>query len=196
MFKGRVLLILTFLTLIGLLTPSLAIDLRLHRDYGTSMGGKIKGTFSARVKAVEGLQKVEFYLDDDLGETVAEEPFRWTFKTTDFPDGNYTIKAIAFFADGSREEDSVRTQFVTSFGQWWTMYLMGTVVFVVAIMLFTVWRVNKERKSPKGKTKCPQCGTIFERKWSAMHKGNAYRNTCPICNKTFWADEIKEEKGS
>ncbi len=186
--------IAVLLGVVVLLPITGAIDLRLHRDFGTRIGGKIKGTFSARVKDAEGAERVEFYLDDELVATTTDEPFRWVFKTEDYPEGEHVIRAIAFFVDGEPQEDTVTTSFVTSFGPWWTLYIWGTIVFVVGIVIFAIWQAKRESGRPQGKTRCPQCDTVFERQWSPMHKGNAYRNTCPTCSKKFWADRIDDER--
>jgi len=176
-----------------ILSPTLAIHLALRRDSGTKIGGKIKGKFSVSVKDAGGVERVEFYLNGELVEAVEQGPFKWSFKTGDYPDGNYSIRAVAFLKDGTKEEDGITVQFVTNFGWWWPLYLTGMLLFVAFSVLAALWQTNKERKAPAGKTKCPRCGTVFERKWSAFHKGSAYRNTCPICGETFWAKRLEEE---
>jgi len=182
------------LLLIVLALPiCLAIELRISRDNGTQIGERIKGRFSARIREAEGVESVEFYLDGELVLNDIEEPFRWEFHTRDHPDGIHTIKAIVYLSGGGTEEVETSREFVTDFGQWWNFYIMGMVLFVAGMLIFSIWVTNRERKRPQGKTQCPQCGTVFDRQWSAMHKGAAYRNTCPTCAKTFWADRIEEE---
>ena len=183
----------TVLMLLLVVMPvCLAIELRINRDNGTQIGNKIKGRFSARVRDAEGVEKVEFFLDGELVETDEEEPFRWNFHTRDHPDGVHEIKAIAYHTDGKVTDLGVSREFVSDFGQWWNLYIMGVILFVAGMGIFSIWITNRERKQPQGKTKCPQCETVFDRKWSPMHKGSAYRNTCPTCAKTFWAYKIDE----
>lgn len=190
---GRCLVTLVTVLVLISVPVSCALELKLSRDFGTELGGKIKGTFSVRVRETEGIERVEFYLDGEPVETVTAEPYRWRFKTTDYPDGNHTIRAVAYFESGKTDEGSMRVTFESDFGDWWTIYLWGMVLFVGGILIITVWLTNRERRKPQGKTKCPKCGTVFERKWSPMHMGEALRNTCPMCGNTFWADRIEDE---
>jgi ssDNA-binding Zn-finger/Zn-ribbon topoisomerase 1 len=194
MVRKTLLQALGLLCLVSLLAPSYAVSIRLNRDFGTSMGGKIKGTFSAKVSA-EGATLVEFFLDGEPVASDTEEPFKWTFKTADYPEGDHTIEAVAYFESGT-EKASIQKTFVTSFGPWFTLFLIGVFAITGVSVTLSIWWANKERKAPAGKTKCPQCETVFDRKWSAMHKGSAYRNTCPVCAKTFWAKRIEGEEGT
>jgi ribosomal protein S27AE len=174
--------------------PCSALELRLSRDAGTSIGGRIKGRFSAKVRDADDVDRVEFYLNGELVYTDSDGPFVWSFKTTDYPPGNYTIRAVGYLGTGGEEEDSVTTEFVETFGKFWTLYLWGTILFVAGMAIFSLWVIQRERKRPQGKTKCPQCGSIFDRKWSPFHMGAAYRNTCPMCGRSFWANEISEDE--
>ncbi len=186
--------VFAFAFLMVVAAPCSALELKLDRTVGTSIGGRIKGRFSAKAKDADDVDRVEFYLNGELVYTDNEAPFAWSFRTTDYPPGNYTIRAVGYLAAGGEEEDSVSTEFVETFGKFWTLYLWGTMLFVAGMVIFSIWVVQRERKRPQGKTKCPQCGTVFDRKWSAFHKGAAYRNTCPMCGRSFWADEIDESE--
>jgi len=182
------------LLLLVALPICIAVELRINRDNGTQIGERIKGKFSARIRDAEGIVKVEFYLDGELVLSDEEDPFRWDFHTSDYPDGVHTIKAIAYFSDGGTTELAVAREFTTNFGQWWTLFIWGTILFVAGLSLFAIWVTNRERKQPQGKTRCPQCGTVFDRQWSPMHMGDALRNTCPTCARTFWAKKISDEE--
>ncbi len=171
-----------------------ALELRLSRDAGTSISGRIKGRFSASVRDADDVDRVEFYLNGELVYTDSEAPFAWSFRTTDYPPGNHTIRAVGYLVTGGVDEDSVSTEFVETFGQLWTLYLWGTMLFVAGMVIFSLWAVQRERKRPQGKTRCPQCGAVFDRRWSPMHRGPAYRNTCPMCAKSFWAEAIAEDQ--
>jgi hypothetical protein len=184
------------LLLLVALPICIAVELRINRDNGTQIGDKIKGKFSARLRDTEGIEKVEFYLDGELVLTDEEEPFRWDFRTSDYPDGVHTIKAIAYLSDGGTVEVEDSREFTTDFGQWWTLFIWGTILFVAGLSLFAIWVTNRERKQPQGKTRCPQCDTVFDRQWSPMHMGDALRNTCPTCAKSFWAKKISDEEAN
>ncbi len=185
--------IITFMVIVGLVPNSLAMDLDIRRDSGTELSGKIKGTFSARVSGIDGVDRVDFYIDGELVETVREEPYRWEFKTTEYPDGNHTLRAVVHYSNGKTDEESARLFFESDFGDWWTWYIWGMGIFVAGMIIFSIWITNRERKKPQGKTKCPACGTVFQRQWNPMHKGDALRNKCPMCGKSFWAERIDEE---
>ncbi len=179
---------------LALLSPAAGIELRLNRDFGSSFGNRIKGRFTARARGADGAERVEFYLDEALVATATEEPFRWTFKTDDYPAGEHTIRAVAYFEGGRTEEAYIVKEFISSTGTWWTLYIVGIILFVAGMSVFSIWVTNRERKRPQGKTRCPMCGSVFDRKWSPMHKGSAYRNTCPFCAKSFWADRLPDEE--
>ncbi len=184
------------LSIVMILVPPCALELKLNRNYGTSFGDRIKGKFSAKAKDVTGATRVEFFLNGELVATDAEEPFAWSFTTTDYPPGNYTIRAVAYLATGGQEEDDLTVEFVETFGKSWNLFLWGMMMLIAGVVVFSLWVTQRERKRPPGKTRCPQCGTVFDRRWSPMHKGAAYRNTCPMCGRSFWADMIVEGEGS
>ncbi len=165
-----------------------SIELKLRREFGTSMGGKIKGSYSARVKA-EGATRVEFYLDGHLQLALTGPPFRWAFRTTDYPDGPHLIEAVAYFSDRT-ERASISVHFVSSFGAAGTALWILLIGSILGSILLTLYLAQRERSRPQGKTRCPRCGTVFDRQWSPVHLGDAYRNTCPTCAYRFWAKPL------
>jgi hypothetical protein len=106
MFK-KISLLLCFAVLLSLVfvLPAAAqegeLRLRLNRDFGYSAGGDIQGTFSLQASGPDDLQRVVYYIDDEvLGETTAP-PWRLRFVTDNFPNGRHILYAIGYTASGA-----------------------------------------------------------------------------------------------
>ncbi len=170
-------------------TPT--VGLKLIRNFGTEIGGEIRGTFTVKAKA-PGAEAVDFFLDDQLVATDSEEPFKWTFKTQDYPDGIHVIRAMAHYGDGATDEGAIELHFVSKFGSKMLIVLVIIFLSVSGSVALTIVLAKREKERYQGRTRCPRCGTVFERRWSYLHKGSAYRNKCPMCGHTFWAESIGE----
>ena len=64
-----------------------------------------KATIKAYAKDDSNIEKVEFYLDDDLVATLTSEPYEW--KWTETATGRHTIKVIAYDDTGKTSTDSI-----------------------------------------------------------------------------------------
>jgi len=169
-----------------------AVGLKLIRNFGTEIGGEIRGTFTVKAKA-PAAEAVDFYLDDQLVATDSEEPFKWTFKTRDYPDGVHVIRAVAHYGDGAIDEGVLEVHFVSRFGSKMLIVLVIIFLSVSGPVVLAILLAQREKERYQGRTRCPRCGTVFERRWSFLHKGSAYRNKCTMCGHTFWAEAIGEE---
>jgi len=69
----------------------------------TIIVGKI--TIETSVYSSEGIDKVEFYIDDVLKNTDNEEPYQWTWN--EFAMGRHEIKAVAYDNDHNKAEDKI-----------------------------------------------------------------------------------------
>jgi hypothetical protein len=65
----------------------------------------IIGEITIRVNAYseDGIDKVEFYIDNLLKETIDEEPYNWLWDEKKM--GRHTIKVIAYDNKGNKAED-------------------------------------------------------------------------------------------
>ena len=182
------------LVLILTVSPAFCeVKLSLVRKFGTEIGGEIRGTFTVKAKAPDA-SSVSFYLDDQLVSTDSIEPFKWTFNTHNYPGGAHVIKAVASFPDGRIDEGTIRVQFVSKFGSKMLIFVAIVVLSVAGSILLGLVLAQREKQRYQGRTRCPVCGTVFDRQWSYFHMGKAYRNTCPTCGHKFWAEAISDEE--
>ena len=66
-----------------------------------------KVTIRADASDDKGIQKVEFYVDNELKETDYTSPYEWIWDTTSYPSGSHTIKAMAYDTANQTAEDSI-----------------------------------------------------------------------------------------
>ncbi|GAB4268645.1 MAG: hypothetical protein Kow0080_11740 [Candidatus Promineifilaceae bacterium] len=189
---------LTTLLIFILSSPLLAqgtteLQLRLRRDFGTSLGGRIAGTFSVSISnPPDDVVRVLFLLD---GEPMGEDdtpPFRLQFQTAMFPVGVHTLTAVGYTQDGHQyTSTTIQREFAES------SELNSVVIWIVApLLLLTAvgslianWIANRNNTGTKvptgilGSTVCPNCGKPFAiHIWSPHILGNRL-DRCPHCKK-------------
>jgi len=189
---------LTTLLIFILTAPLLAqetpeLQLRLRRDFGTSLGGRIAGTFSVSISnPPEDVVRVQFLLD---GEPMGEDdspPFRLQFQTAMFPVGVHTLTAVGYTSNGRQyTSTAIQREFAES------RELNSIVIWIVVpILLLTAvgtlaanWIANRSSTGTKvptgilGGAICPNCGKPFAiHLWSPHILGNRL-DRCPHCKK-------------
>jgi len=107
-------LLTILLTAVSALAQNDDLSLRLSRDFGYSLGGRIQGKFSFRVTGPDDLERVVFLVD---GEQVGEDtkpPFRLQFRTETFSLGSHTLSATGFTSDGRQlQSNQLHREFVS-----------------------------------------------------------------------------------
>ncbi|MFQ5615715.1 MAG: Ig-like domain-containing protein [Anaerolineales bacterium] len=79
------------------------LELKLTRDWGYGgFKGHIQGTFSLRASGPDTLVEVRFIIDDEGVNVDTEPPYRYQFRTDEYPPGDHTLTAIGTLADGSQ----------------------------------------------------------------------------------------------
>ncbi|MCD6410962.1 MAG: alpha-glucosidase C-terminal domain-containing protein, partial [Thermoplasmata archaeon] len=66
----------------------------------------IVGKITVEVDAGDGIERVEFYVDDVLKFTDCNEPYSWLWN--EFAIGRHMIKAVAYDNEGNRTEDKIK----------------------------------------------------------------------------------------
>ena len=171
-----------------------ALTLSLSRDFGSSLGSSIRGTFTYRVSGPDNLARVEFLMDgESIGENNAA-PFRWQFKTDSFPLGVHTMSAVGYTVDGrTLQSNTIQRQFISGSESNRMLYWVIIPIVVLAIggRLITSWITNRGRKQaeqpaisgPFGGTLCPKCGRPFAMHiWGINLLAGKY-DRCPHCGK-------------
>ena len=174
------------------------LTLRLTRDFGYGgFNNDIEGTFSYRAEGPATLDRVEFYLDDEVIGEVAEAPFNFQFRTGDYPPGEHVLYAIGYTSDGQalRSNQFARTFLTIEQARVATAGLVIPIVVGVAAVGALSYLISslmvKRGKSPvipgqygiAGGAVCKQCGLPFPRTmWMPnMLVGKLAR--CPHCGK-------------
>jgi DNA-directed RNA polymerase subunit RPC12/RpoP len=200
----KILYLLVAVSLLGLLIPGAAsaqqegqaLHLGLVRNFGYGGFGKIQGNFTLKiVDPPTNLVEVRFYMEDELMETVLEEPFRIQFHTSDYADGEHQMRASGVLADGSiLDSNMITTTFLSSENAWaeTQQIIFPLLIGIGALTLiglgapFLLGR-NKEfvlgKYGPAGGAVCPRCELPFSRPFLSpnMMVGKLVR--CPHCGK-------------
>lgn len=168
-----------------------ALRLSLSRDWGYGgLGGRIEGLFSFRVEAPPEVVRVQFFIDDRLIGEDTEPPFRYPFRTGDYPLGPHRLTAVGFTADGRRLEANVLERtFVTPAEGWRTAGKIAGPLLGLGVIfaLLMVWVERRRGYRPgrgyglAGGAVCPRCGRPFARHWWAPNLGLHKFDRCPHC---------------
>lgn len=181
------------------------LRLRLSKVFGYASLAvrEVQGVFDLKAEASETvvLQRVWFYLDDNLLGEDAEAPFELRFSTDQFSLGMHSLTAIAITADGRELTSNViETKFVTSEeGMKAGLSFAGPILALTFgfMILSFVWTFIAERGvrniapgTPRkyglaGGAICPRCNRPYARHFWAPNLGVGKYDRCPFCGK--WA---------
>ena len=91
-------------------------------------------TLLVKVQASDalGIARIEFWLQDMLAHTAADAPYEWSWDTTKFPNGDYTviIKAYGTVGNMKTSETIVTVHNVES--PWWQTHMLTIIEVVIA----------------------------------------------------------------
>lgn len=200
--------LLIALLVFGFVHPTLAqgeeLRLRMYRDWGyAGFEHDIEGYFSLVADGPADLNRVDFYIGDQLIFSDAETPFRVQFHTRDFPTGEQTIYALGFTASGTelRSDEFVRVFISAEEAKQKTLSLIGPIlVFVGGLFLLALLVQFLPRNKPRpgkygisGGAVCPKCGLPLWIHFFSFHAGWNNLERCPHCNKWSWVRKAKPE---
>lgn len=188
--------------------PALAsgedLRLRMYRDWGyAGFEHDIEGYFSLIADGPADLNRVDFYIGDDLIFSDAESPFRVQFHTRDFSVGEQRIYALGFTASVGelRSDEFVRVFISAEEAKQKTLNLIGPIlVFVGALFLLALLMQFLPRYKPQfgkygisGGAVCPKCGLPLSIHFFSFHAGWLNLERCPHCGKGSWVRKAKPE---
>jgi len=172
------------------------LQLGLTRNFGYGGLGKIQGNFTLKISnPPEGLNEVRFYIDGELQEIVATEPFNYKFHTSAFEDGEREMYAEGTLSDGSVMESNHITKVFLSSDQAWgetqgiiAPLLIGTAVLtLLSVAVPLLASKNKEfvlgKYGPAGGVICPRCELPFSRSMFSPNLAVGKLARCPHCGK-------------
>lgn len=188
-----------------LITPVFAQDdspftIRLSRDFGSAIGGRIQGQFSVRVNGPDTLERVIFYIDDEQVGEDTEAPFRLNFNTESFAPGVRTFRAVGFTTDGQElQSNNLTPTIMTSeesreaFTSNILPIIIGVVVLSVAVPVVITLFAKRKNLAPgaarqygaAGGAICPRCHRPYPRHIFSPNMLLGKLERCPFCGK--WA---------
>jgi len=154
-----------------------------------------------RVSGPENLERVEYYIDNNLiGESSEPMAFRFKFSTDSYSQGLHTLSAIGYTVDGGElRSNEISRNFVSAQeGTQAAIKIVGIIlglVIGVSLLSFAVTTlVGRKRKSslepgaarsygPLGGTICPKCGRPFSRHIWGLNMAVGKFDRCPHCGK-------------
>ncbi len=80
-----------------------------------------------------GISRIDFYLQDMLVHTVTDTPYQWSWDTTKYPNGEYTITVKAYDAVGHTTESETTVTVKNVESPWWQTHLWTIIQALVAI---------------------------------------------------------------
>ena len=174
-----------------------SLQLRLIRNFGYGGLGKIQGNFTLKIdNPPEELEKVEFFMDEEIVAVVDSDPFQFKFHTSSYSDGEHKMTAVGTLLNNTQiESNRITKLFLSSdqaFGE--TQQLLGPILIGVAIL--TVLGVgvplllnrNKDfipgKYGPAGGAVCPRCELPLSRSVLSLNLLVGKLVNCPHCGKT------------
>lgn len=179
------------------------LRLRMYRDWGyAGFEHDIEGYFSLIADGPADLERVDFYIGDDLLFSDVQSPFRVQFHTRDFAPVEQTIYALGFTAGGElRSNEFVRAFLSANEAKQKTIELIGPLlVFVAGLFLISLLVQFLPRNEPQlgrygisGGAVCLKCGLPIPIHFFSFHAGWNKFERCPHCGKWSWVCKAKPE---
>jgi hypothetical protein len=207
-FDSKLCAVLVAVLVLCFAQPALAhgdgLHLRMYRDWGyAGFEHDIEGYFSLIADGPADLERVEFYIGDELVSADEQSPFRVKFHTRDFSTGEQRIFAVGFTAGGAelRSNEYVRVFLSGEEAKQKTIALIGPIlVFVAALFLISLLAQVLPRNKPQpgkygisGGAVCPKCGLPMSIHFFSFHAGWNNYERCPHCGKWSWVRKAKPE---
>ena len=172
------------------------LQLVLIRNFGYGGLGKIQGRFTLKIKdPSEDIEKIEYYLDEEIVATKTDPPFEYTFHTSDFKEGEHVFSAVGYQRNGKILEANNITKVFMSSDQAWS----DTQRLIVPLLVFTAGLtllglgipvlLSKKKDfvigkyGPAGGAICPRCEFPFSRALFAPNLLVGKLVRCPHCGK-------------
>lgn len=202
--------ILTLLLLIGLSMSSIlpvwaqveGYRVHVRKDFGYSWASDIQGRFTIQLQGDETeVDWVTFLIDEDSLGTVQSAPFKVSFDTGDYPDGDHLFSAEVTLKDGSLQKTtSLAYTFIAASE---TSKQVKTLLIGIGVVLGGIFAIvalvqalfiKKGKKSPHqpgeprsygilGGTVCAKCGRPFPRHILGINLLVGRLDRCENCGK-------------
>ena len=172
------------------------LNLYLIRNFGYGGFGEIQGNFTLKIRdPLAELDKIEFYLDEELIATILQEPYEYKFHTSSYPDGEHKFSAIGTLVDGTQLESNRITKVLLSSGQAWSetqgivvpLLIIAAALTVLGLVIPVLLSRKKDFVLGKyglaGGAICPRCELPFSRFVLSPNLLAGKLVRCPHCGK-------------
>lgn len=170
------------------------LSLRLNRDFGSSFGTQIQGTFSFRVDGPADLERVVFFIDEQAVAESSEAPFRYQFRTGNYADGLHSFHAVGYTAGGQElTSNRLQREFISSSdsGRQAMTIIVPILLLSVGGTAVAMWVANRNRKQSGsaaitglfGGTICPNCAKPYAIHIWSINLMASRLDRCPHCRK-------------
>ena len=104
---------------------------------------------------VSGISRIEFYLQDVLVYTVTDTPYQWSWDTTKYPNGEYTITIKAYDMAGHTQTSETTVTVKNVESPWWQEHLWTIIQVLIAVggLIVAIVAYVTRRKEEKKKKK-------------------------------------------
>lgn len=178
---------------------SLQLKLTLSRDWGYGgFNNDIQGLFSMHISEMDGLRKVEFFIDDILIAEDLQAPYTIQISTEAYPLGLHTMSAIGTNLDGlAIESNKIVVNFVEASES--SAAAARIIVPVIGVILLAILisagisittNRNKKESLPYGEKRkygiagggiCKRCQRPFSLHIWGLNLGFSKLDRCPYC---------------
>jgi parallel beta-helix repeat protein len=88
---------------------------------------------SVQASDASNVSRVEFYLEDVLVYTITGTPYQWSWDTTEYPNGEYIIRAKAYDTAGNTRTSETTVTVKNVEPPWWEAHMWTIIQILVAI---------------------------------------------------------------
>ena len=183
------------------------LNLYLIRNFGYGGIGEIQGNFTLKIRdPLAELDKIEFYLDEELIATILQEPYEYKFHTSSYPEGEHTLVAVGTLVDGTTLKSNRITKVFLSSGQAWSeteglivpvlLFAAGLTVLglVIPVLLSRKKDFVLGKYGPAGGTVCPRCDLPFSRFFLSPNLLVGKLVRCPHCGKISIQARVSQDQ--
>jgi len=175
-----------------------SLGVLLRKSFGFAAGARIQGRFKLTARGPDDLVRVEFFVDDERIQSVAQPPFEISFHTAEYSPGQHTIQAIGYTqAGGTLSSPEYTYQFLSADeAQSSALRIVGPLLIAVALLSILAGVIPTLLGRGKntfelgvygaaGGAICPRCRLPYSRHYFSPNLLVGKLERCPHCGK--WA---------
>ena len=125
------------------------LSLNWYKDNGYNWGNDIGGQWTITAQASGDVNRVEFYVDNQLQQNSTSSPYKWSFNTADYTLGVHTIKAVGYNLEGQTTIAQAERSFVEYSINSIFVIIGVVIVLMAALLAVLLYRVRKGAKKEK-----------------------------------------------